>query len=74
MFDVELVSPEEEQQLARIVQQEFPELYALEKDWLNQLAATSKKSNAIALMVKTLYTLIAIAAGISVLLILYLCL
>lgn len=74
MFDVELVSPEEEQKLARIVQQEFPELYALEKDWLNQLAATSKKSNAIALMVKTLYTLIAIAAGISVLLILYLCL
>ncbi|WP_417392106.1 hypothetical protein [Gimesia sp.] len=74
MFDVELVRPEEEQKLARIVQQEFPELYALEKDWLNQLAATSKKSNAIALMVKTLYTLIAIAAGISVLLLLYLCL
>ncbi|QDT88445.1 hypothetical protein [Gimesia algae] len=74
VFDLELVRPEDERKLARIVQQEFPELHALEKDWLNQLAATSKKSNAIALMVKTLYTLITLAAGISVLLILYLCL
>ncbi|WP_417387909.1 hypothetical protein [Gimesia sp.] len=72
LFDVELVSPEEERKLARIVQQEFPELYALEKDWLNQLAATSKKSNAIALMVKTLYVLIAVTIAISVILTLYL--
>ncbi|QDU12294.1 hypothetical protein CA11_00710 [Gimesia maris] len=73
-FDFELPRLEDHRELARIVQQEFPELHALEKDWINQLAATSKKSNAIAWMVQTLHTLIAITAGISVVLILYLCL
>ena len=73
-FDFELPRLEDHRELARIVQQEFPELHALEKDWINQLAAASKKSNAIAWMVQTLHTLIAITAGISVVLILYLCL
>lgn len=72
--DFELVRPGDDRKIARIVQQDFPELYAVEKDWLNQLAATSKKSNAIRYMVRTLYTLIAITVGISILLLFYLCL
>lgn len=66
----DLRGPEDYHRVVTTIQQEFPELYQLEKYWLNQVAASTKQHSSIRRTVRILYFSIAAALGLT----LFLCL
>lgn len=61
LADFDLHSPRDFRRIAEVIRKEFPELYELEKYWLNQIAASGKEQSSINRTVQILHFLISAA-------------
>ena len=71
LADLDLNTPREYQRIAEVVQKQFPELYELEKYWLNQVAVSGRERSSINRTVNVLYALIIASIGLVLLLALF---
>ena len=71
LADLDLNTPRDYQRIAEVVQKQFPELYELEKYWLNQVAVSGRERSSINRTVNVLYALIIASIGLVLLLALF---